>query len=302
MVEDDSLRSEIAAVVVRSLPWRTTETFLLSTRNVLRDTLNTPDAYKAMDAMLAVSTQESEIDAFWLHEVMGWLPFSKRDAFWCGYLKLGYEGNNIVRRIIEAAKDIDLQKVDSSTAERWCVVLLWFSAAADRRVKDHATRAAIAILRFHSKLLPKLVGLFLTTDDDEVRERALLVAYGVLIHSRVQAVLTEIAEGLLNAYAVHPEDFQNAIIRDHIRCIAELAAHVDCLDKRFDPTLPNQRNSKTPRPEPPAVSDEEAWKDKNDHGVRLVARSCLHDDFNHYSINCLSGWNHEMAKLPIGRW
>lgn len=76
LVEDDSLRSEIAAVVVRSLPWRTTETFLLSTRNVLRDTLNTPDAYKAMDAMLAVSTQESEIDAFWLHEVMGWLPFS----------------------------------------------------------------------------------------------------------------------------------------------------------------------------------------------------------------------------------
>lgn len=169
-------------------------------------------------------------------------------------------------------------------------------------MKDHATRAAIAILRFHSKLLPKLVGLFLTTDDDEVRERALLVAYGVLIHSRVQAVLTEIAEGLLNAYAVHPEDFQNAIIRDHIRCIAELAAHVDCLDKRFDPTLPNQRNSKTPRPEPPAVSDEEAWKDEKDHGVRLVARSCLHDDFNHYSINCLSGWNHEMAKLPIGRW
>jgi hypothetical protein len=113
LVEDDSLRSEVAAVVVRSLPWRTTETFLMSTRNVLRDMLNTPDAYKAMDAMLAISTQESEIDAFWFHEVMGWLPFSKRDAFWCGYLKSGYEGNNIVRRIIEAAKDIDLQKVDT---------------------------------------------------------------------------------------------------------------------------------------------------------------------------------------------
>ncbi len=73
--------------------------------------LNTPDAYKAIDAMLTVSTQESEIDAFWLNEIMGWLPFTKRDAFWCGYLKLGYEENDIVRRIIEAAKDIDLQRL-----------------------------------------------------------------------------------------------------------------------------------------------------------------------------------------------
>ncbi len=129
LVGVDSVRSEVAAVVVRSLPWRTTETFLPSTQNVLREMLNTPNAYKAIDAMLAVSTQDSEIDALWLNNVMGWLPFSNRDAFWCRYLKLGYEENNIVRRIIEAAKDIDLQKVDGSTAERWCVVLLWFSAA-----------------------------------------------------------------------------------------------------------------------------------------------------------------------------
>ena len=217
LVEDDSVRAEIAAVVVRSLPWRTAETFMLSTQNVLQEMLNTPDACKAIDAMLAVSTQESEIDAFWLNEVIGWLRLTKRDAFWCGYLKLGYEGNNIVRRIIEAAKDIDIQKVDASTTERWCVVLLWFTAAADRRVKDSATRAAIAILRFHATLLPKLVALFLSADDDEVRERALLIAYGVLIHSRDKAVLKKLAEELLTAYAARPEDFQNAIISDHIR-------------------------------------------------------------------------------------
>lgn len=302
LVENDSIRAEVAAVVVRSLPWRTAETFLSSTQNVLREMLNTPNAYKAIDAMLAVSTQESKIDAFWLNEVMGWLPFPKRDAFWCGYLKLGYEGNNIVRRIIEAAKDIDLQKVDSSTAERWCIVLLWFSAAADHRVKDSATRGTIAILRVHATLLPKVVAMFLSADDDEVRERALLIAYGVLIHSRDKPVLKKLAEELLTAYATRPEDFQNAIIRDHIRCIAELAAHLDCLDKRFDPTLPSQRNLKTPRPEPPAKSEEEAWKDEKDHGVRLVVRSCLHDDFNHYSINCLNGWNRAMPKPAIGRW
>jgi len=302
LVEDDSLRSEVANVVVRSLPWRTAETFFPCTQDVLRRMLNTPDAYKAMDALLAVSTQDSEIDALWLHEVMGWLPFPNRDAFWCGYLKLGYEENNIVRRIIEAAQDIDLQKVDDSTAERWCILLLWFSAAADRRVKDSATRAAIAILRYHQKLLPKLVSLFHSTDDDEVRERTLLVAYGVLIHTRDQAVLKAVAEELVSTYTASPGKFQNAIIRDHIRCIAELAASLDCLDKRFDPTMPNHRNPETPRPEPPAESYENTWKDEKEHGVQLVVRSCLHDDFNHYTISCLSGWNHAMKKATIGRW
>jgi hypothetical protein len=302
LVEDDSIRSEVEAVVVYSLPWRTAETFLPSTQQVLRAVLNSPNAYKAMDAMLAVSTQGSEIDAFWLHEVLEWLPFAKRDAFWCGYLKLGYEGNSIVRRIIEAAKDIDLQKVDGSTAERWCVVLLWFSAAADRRVKDSAIRAAIAILRFHAALLPKLVDLFLSDDDDEVRERALLVTYGVLIHSRDKAVLKKLAEGLLIAYGDCPENFQNALIRDNIRCIAELAAYLGCLNKELDPTLPNQRNLETQRPKTPTERDEVAWKGEKEDGATLVVRSCLHDDFNHYSIGCLSSWNHAMDKPDIGRW
>lgn len=302
LVEDDVFRGEVAAVVVSSLPWRTAETLSTSTREVLREMLCTHDAYKAMDAILAVSTQESEIDAHWLHEILEWRPLSKRDAFWCGYLKRGYEGKNIVRRMIDAAKDIELRKVDEATAERWCIVLLWFTAAADRRVKDAATRAAVAILHFHARLLPKLVRLFFSTDDDEVRERALLVTYGVLIHSRDEAVLKKLAEELLAAYSARPEDFQNAIIRDHIRCIAELAAHLGCLDKGLDPTLPNQRNKETPRPEPPNEDEEKGWKDEKENGAKLVVRSCLHDDFNHYSIGCLRGWSHAMPKPAIGRW
>lgn len=302
LVEDIFIQRELAGVVVRSLSWRTAETFLPSTQKILQDVLNSPDAYQAMDAMLAVSTQESRIDALWLHEVLQWHSFSKRDAFWCGYLKQGYEENNIVRRIMDAASDMDLQKVDSSTAERWCILLLWFTTAADRRVKDSATRAAIAILRHHSSLLPKLVDLFLATDDDEGRERTLLVAYGALIHSRDKAVLRELSKELLTAYATHPDDFENAIIRDHIRCVAELAAHLACLDKGLDPTISNLRNTKSPPPEPPTETDAEAWESENESGARLVVRSCLHDDFNHYSIGCLGGWNHAMSKPAIGRW
>jgi len=297
-----SVQHEIASIVVSALPWRTAETFLPSTQGVLRELLNSSDAYNAVDTMLAVSTQESIIDAYWLHDVMLWLPFAKRDAFWCGYLKLGYERNGLVRRMIEAVTDIDLAKLDVGTAERWCIILLWFTAAADRRVKDSATRAATMILRFHLALTPKLVDLFLSTDDDELRERVLLIAYGVLILTRDKGPLKQIAEKLLSAFGDHPEDFQNAMIRDHMRCIAEFAAHSGCLDKKFDPTLPNHRNSKTQCPKAPTEEDAKTWEDDKENGNRLLVRSCLDDDFNHYAINCLDGWNHVMPKPAIGRW
>lgn len=302
LVDEDQIKSDVAKIVVRSLPWRTATTFLTSTQQVLRSMLNSLGAYEAMDAMLAVSTQESEIDAFWLHEVLQWLPFPKRDAFWCGYLKLGWENNNIVRRIIEAATDMDLQKVDYSTAERWCVVLLWFTAAADRRVKDFATRSAVGILRYHPSLLPKLVDLFLGTDDDELRERVLLIAYGVLIYSREKAVLGKLSSKLLNAYARNPSNFKNAIICDHIRCIAELALYLGCLDSGLDPTITNQRNSKTSKPEPPVDAEKVMRESEEEHGAKLIIRSCLNDDFNHYSINCLREWHHAMSKPAIGGW
>lgn len=302
LVEDDSTRGAVATVVVRSLPWRTADTFLHSTQRVLSEMLNSTNAHAAMNAMLAVSTQKSEIDAFWLHQILQGLPFSKRDAFWCGYLKLSYEENNIVRRIIEAVTDIDPCEVDRSTAERWCIVLLWFNAAADRRVKDFATRAAVAILRFHSPLLPALTELFLATDDDELRERVLLVAYGALIHARDKAVLEELAANLLTAYAANPDKFQNAIIRDHIRCIAELAEHLGCLRKELDPRLSNRRNPKTPQPESPSETDERTWDNEMEYGAKLVVQSCCHDDFNHYAISCLSGWYHAISKPAIGSW
>jgi hypothetical protein len=302
LVSDDSVRCEMELIVVRTLPSRTAETLLLSTRDVLGSVLNSPNAYEAMDAMLAVSTQESDIDAHWLHSVLGRLFFTMRDSFWSGYLKRGYENNTIVRRIIEAATDIDLQKVDLSTTERWCIVLLWFTAAADRRVKDYATRAAVGILRAHPALIPELVQLCLGADDDEVRERALLVAYGALILSRNEGALKKTAEHLLEEYARTPEYYENAMMRDHMRCIAEFAAYVGCLDKKFDPTLPNHRNPKVPRPEAPPQDQVKAWERDEHRGTRLLVRSCLADDFNHYSIECLRGWSHAMLKPAIGGW
>ncbi|MES1930260.1 hypothetical protein SADO_13433 [Salinisphaera dokdonensis CL-ES53] len=303
LIDNEPIRGEVTKIVVQSLHQRAVETFSPATQRMLREALSKYDAYSAMDAILAVSTQVSEIDAYWLHQTLGWLSLAERDAFWCGYLKRGFEKNSIVRRLIDAAQRIELRDVKENTAERWCMVLLWFTAAADRRVKDSATRATIAILRYHAVLVVKLVRTLLFIDDDAVRERTLLVAYGVLTHSRNEAVLKELADHLLHTYSARSADFQNAIIRDHIRCIAELATKHGCLDDKLDPTLTTQRNhNKVLCPVPPTEEEVEGLDEGKEHGVSLLLRSCLNDDFNHYSINCLDPWNHAMPKPAIGRW
>ena len=104
-----------------------------------------------MDAVLSISWQSSPIDAFWIEKFLRQIPLAKRDAVWCGFLHQQYESNGTVKRLIDAAFELPLGQLDEDIKERWATILLWFTAAADRRVKDRATRAAVALLSTQTK-------------------------------------------------------------------------------------------------------------------------------------------------------
>ena len=301
LIKDASVRDASLALSMRALSWRTPDSFSHRTGSLTREALAN-QGWETMDSLLAVSAHPSKLDAYWTSALLASLPVATRDSVWCGYLHKRYEENGIVKRLTEATADIDLKRVDSETAARWSIILLWFTAAADRRVKDHATRAAIAIFRAHSAAILPLIEKLLDVDDDEIRERALLCAYGALIATRDKKALKPLAEALLKKYDAAPTLFQNAILRDHIRSIGELARQLKCLHARFDPLITSKR-----RPGSDwlvSLSDQaqlDSWR-KSDGAVRFVARSCLDDDFNHYSINCLSPWMHQMNKPAIGAW
>jgi hypothetical protein len=300
LIEDAAVREAVLRLTMRAIPWRTSDTFTGSTRALAKEAL-AKDGWATMDSLVAVSAQPSKIDAFWICDLLESLHIAKRDAFWCGYLHDRFEKDGVVKRLIEATADIDLRKLDRETALRWALMLLWFSAAADRRVKDHATRAAIAIFRAKSEAIPPLVENLVAADDDELRERVLLCAYGALISSRELEPLKSIAENLLTKYQSAPTAFQNAIIRDHIRCIGELARRLGCLNSCFDPLVTSgQQESDWPLSFPNDAQVEE-WN-KTDGAIHYVAHSCLHDDFNHYSIGCLRSWMHKISKPEIGSW
>ncbi|MBN2285729.1 MAG: hypothetical protein JXI43_04735 [Tissierellales bacterium] len=302
LIKDTDNHEIVLAFTMHALPWRTPDSFSRSTCRLVEESLSKNEWKRTMNSLLSVSAYSSEIDACWLSYLLSTLPISSRDSFWCSYLHQNYEENGIVKRLIEATKDFDIARLDSETAFRWTLILIWFTAAADRRIKDLSTRAAIAILRAHPQVTIHLVERLLNIDDDEIRERVLLCVYGVLIVVRDKEIIKTISEFLLNKYQSSPSDFQNAIIRDHIRCLGELALHLECLDTRLDPSITTKHQIHSEWPITlPSKEQLEEWKNAK-NAVRYVTRSCLFDDFNHYSINCLDPWMHQINKQAIGSW
>jgi hypothetical protein len=300
LIKDAQVQQATIALTIRAFPWRPPYTFTDSTRDIARQGLE-KDAEVTMNSIVAVSAQPSRIDAYWVSGLLASLQIAKRDAFWSGYLQDRFEQDGTVKRLIEASRDIDLKKLDLETASRWALMLLWFSTAADRRVKDQATRAAISIFRAKSEVIPPLVEKLIDVDDDELRERVMLCAYGALIGSRENRSLKTVAETLLSRYQSAPTAFQNAIIRDHIRCIGELAQQLGCLNERFDPLITSRKQKSDWPLNFPTDAELEGWRTTKG-AVSYLARSCLNDDFNHYSIACLRPWMHKFTKAKIGGW
>ncbi len=298
LVDDESIRSSIVRIAVRSFPSRDPTTFSSASVSLIKEALGLRDfSFNALDAILAISWQPSVIDAFWLDGHLRRKLLAKRDAFWCAYLHDRFESHGVVHRLINAAFELPIDQLELEIAERWAIVLLWFTAAANRRIKDGATRAVTAILTAHPQILPSVLRRLIDSDDDEVRERTLLSCYGALIVSRNNDAIRFVTSIIQEAYRKEPTEFANALIRDHIRCISELARTYNALPEGSDPELTMRPiDSEWPLDLP---SDEEI---KRWEMLPKLARSCLDDDFFVYSMDCLRPWEDAVPKKDMGKW
>ncbi|MDS4028752.1 MAG: hypothetical protein RKO66_01580 [Candidatus Contendobacter sp.] len=297
-VDDESIRNSLVRIVVRSFPSRDPSSFTASSGLLARESLGWADfSFEAMDSLLAISWQPSAIDAIWLDKLLKQQLLARRDAYWCGYLHDRFESHSMVRRLINAAFELPLDHLEHDIAERWCTMILWFTAAADRRVKDWATRASTAILSAQPQVLPHVLKRFLVCDDDEVRERTLLSCYGALIFSRDAYIVQQVTASLQETYRSEPRAFDNALIRDQIRCISELAIELNVLPQGCDSLLTMQPiDSEWPQ-QLPSNDQIEAW------GNLLHFRPDeFFSDFFKYSMNCLRPWVHSFSKKDMGAW
>lgn len=300
LICSDEVRREALSLSVKSLPWRSPPEFNASTERMINESYFI-DGFSTMDALLAISVQPSRIDAHWLHSKQRALSINQRDPIWCDYINDSFEKSGVVKTLIDAANDVDLAQIDKATASRWALVLAWFASGADRRVKDGATRSLTTIFRSCPEVLIDSVLAMKGIDDDDILERVLLAAYGALLANKNTLVMSELTELLLTDYSRGPAGFQNALIRDLIRCIGEMADHFGCLPAGLDPKLPSIRQRIAWKPALPSDAEMQHWKSGNG-ALYLAAHSCVDDDFNHYSIGCLGPWMHKMDKIEIGRW
>ena len=298
LVVDDGARGSLIRTTIQSFPSRDPETFTVASQALIREALAQKGfSFDAMDAVLASSWRSSPIDGIWLHEILSRQTMAERDAYWCSYLHDRFERKTTVYRLIEAALELPLEQLEPGVAERWATVLLWFTAAADRRVKDKATRAATAVLAAHPKVMGSVLTRLLESDDDEVRHRLLLSSYGALILARDVEECRFIAGTLQSAFQDDPSAFGNAMLRDCIRSICELAQTIDPTSEDIDPELTmNRMSSPWPLNIPPDDQIEPWGKSLHFQPDEFAS------DFFKYSMYCLRPWEQGIPKVDMAKW
>jgi hypothetical protein len=300
LIDEGSVRLQILKIVLDNLPWRNPDTFTASTAKCLRKGLACREiSFKTMDSILSVAWRPSSTDAFWLDSLLRTKAMAQRDAYWCLYLHLSYESSGAVRRLIDAAFKLPLERIVPDILERWGILLLLFAAAADRRIKDWATRAVARIFSNRPQIIPRVVERFLCCDDDAVRECALLSAYGALITTRNVQATGSLAKILCRSFhgRVKTTQYDNALIRDHVRCILELSEILGVLPEGCNPISIIQSVSGDWPLKIPEDNQVEQWAEV----VRFTPDE-FSSDFFKYSMNCLQPWMHAIPKTDMGRW
>ncbi len=295
---DGPIRTSALKAAIASYPWRDPASFSPATESNLREGLAMHGfAYDATDAALAISWADSVIDALWFHKFLSGKKMARRDAFWCHYLHERFEGLSPVRRLIEAAFELPLNQVAPAVAERWATILVWFTAAADRRVKDRASRAATTVLIAHVDVLSTLIHRMLIIDDDAILERALLTTYGACVCTHDRKAVAAVCQVLADAIRKNPARFHNALLRDHSRSIAELAQQLG--EQQWHDEVARRLDSlKSPWPlDLPTDDAVKEWEQL----PRLVS-SCCDDDFFFYSMGCLDRWESCVSRKDMAKW
>ena len=297
LVDDDQVQASLVTLTIRSFPWRSAASLSSVSESLIAQALEDNGIHSfAMDAALSVSWQSSSVDAIWLSALLKKIPLAVRDAQWCAYLHARYESGGAVRRLIDATFELPLDQVSISVAERWATTLLWFTAAADRRIKDTATRAIVSLLVAHPQIIPQVLARMLDVDDEEVKERTLLSCYGALILSHDATQVYSAVEFLRQAFQTDPVAFDNALIRDLLRCIADLAIVLGALPDGDDPELTTRQLGTEWTLNLPSDEEITRWND-----LPALAYSCLADDFFIYSMRCLRHWEGGVTKEDMGK-
>jgi hypothetical protein len=225
VIHDEQKRSNVLIPWLYALEWRDLTTIGIRAEALLLERLGDPGTFeRAIDAALVLAMRPNgPLDSSWLQKRLTRLSMAERDPIWCRYLYNAWERGTTspVRRIVAAAWNAPTN-LEPSLHLAWLRVLCWFFAAADRRIRDCATRAAIKIGQLNPGAWVQLCTELLHVDDDYIVERVLAASYGTHLRTRNDEALRLLANEVTPVF--DDQIRANGLIRDHARCICDLAA------------------------------------------------------------------------------
>ncbi len=271
--------------ILAALPWRDPASVTPSTEHLVLSCLSRSEELltSALESLLALSTRPSHpLNADKLDWLLRSIPLADRDGVWCWFLYRSYEEERGIHRIIDWALRDELEGLGREALRLWATTLAWFCAAADRRVRDKASKALVRVFLAKPIIIPSLIHLFADVDDDYVIERVLAAAYGTVLLAENETPTKLAAEAVWRAFFESEDLTLNALIRDHVRLILEVARDASVLPEgsmveRFRPPYDSSWPIEYP-------SEEETAPLEEREDLPYLTLNEFHSDFAKYRV------------------
>lgn len=208
------LRYEVQTAFIETLVWRSPSTFTPGAMKLLRRYLDSGfvDSHEWLRIITGLACVPGHpLNVNWLDPILWDMPLPDRDNSWSRPLLWVFSDdvNPIGRTIDWAWSNPDAPEDVARLASTF---LSWLFTSPNRRLRDTATKALVAVTSKHTHVVADLVEHFGRIDDPYVLDRVVAAAYGHVLRRRRQpampettATLIRLGQGVFDAvFATNP--------------------------------------------------------------------------------------------------
>jgi hypothetical protein len=212
-------------IISSGFQWRAIESFSEKAKKLVYEGLsNFTCCPTILDSLFGIAViPHHPLNAEFIDELLNQQDLATRDPFWCSLLHEDFEKKGGAWRLIEWSLKADLSSFSEDTSCLWALLLSWCCAASDRRVRDRATKGLTRLFISHPSIIKITLLRFINIDDDYVLERVSLAAYSSILLVDDNDLLLDVASIIYTQIFDKGNIPENALIRDWLRLIIELA-------------------------------------------------------------------------------
>ncbi len=212
-------------IIASGFQWRTIKSFSEVTEELVYKGLSNYNCCPTiLDSLFGIALIPNHpLNAEFINNLLKRQDLTTRDPFWCGSLYEDFEKQKGAWRLIEWSLKADLFSFTEETSCLWALFLSWCCAASDRRVRDRATKGLTRLFISHPSIIKITLVRFFDIEDDYILERVSLAAYSSILIVDDNNLLEDVANTIYREIFNTENIPENALIRDWLRLIIELA-------------------------------------------------------------------------------